>query len=205
MKKLPLIRKILVYALYILFFSCFQVSFPGILSFNGQIADLMFVMCVLIAYMFGFFDGMVCAFFIGIIRDYFAGPSVTGLDGKPVPTIGIGLLVMVVAAGIGSSFFTKRMHRNTAFAFLAILSTTTIYKVVGYIVIRLWSVVVGNHSYSVTVGQMIMQSLAPQILLNLIAAVPLYFLLKFVGPYKKGINPVLIDENSEGGNIWLTL
>lgn len=205
MKKLPVIRKYVVYTLYILILSCFQVSFPGIISFNGQIADLMFVLCVLCAYLFGFTDGMFCAVFIGIIRDYFSGPSITGLDGKSSPALGIGLLVMVIAAGIGSSFFTTKMHRNTAFAFLAILSTTTIYKVVGYIVIRIWSAIISSSSYTVSVGEMIVYSLAPQILLNMIASVPLYFMLKFVGPYKKGINPKLIDEHQDGGNTWLTL
>lgn len=205
MKKLPIIRKFVVYILYVLFFCCFQVSFPEILSLNGQIADLMFVFTVLVAYMFGFYDGMVVAFFVGIIRDYFAGPSVTGLDGKASPALGIGLLVMVLAAAVGSSFFTRRMHRNTAFAFLAIMATTAIYKVVGYIVIKTWALFVPSATYSVTVGRMIVRSLAPQLLLNLIVTVPIYLLLRFVGPYKKGINPKLIDEHSEGGNTWLTL
>lgn len=205
MNKLPLIRKIAVYIIYVLFFSCFQVSFPGILSFNGQIADLMFVLCVLIAYMFGFKDGMICAFFIGLIRDYFAGPSITGLDGKATPALGIGLLVMILAAGIGSSFFTHRMHRNTAFAFIAILFTTIIYKVVGYSVIKIWSLMIPAASYNITFAELITKSLAPQILLNLLASVPLYLLLRFVGPYKKGVNPSLINEHSDGGNVWLTL
>ena len=205
MKRLPLIRKFIVYAIYILFFSCFQVSFPGIISFNGQIADLMFVFCVLVSYMFGFLDGIVCSVIVGIIRDYFAGPSVTGIDGKAVPALGIGLLVMVLASFFGSSFFTKRMHRNAPFAFLAILCSTILYKVFGYTIIKLWSVIVPAAVYNVSVGHMIVHSLAPQILLNLIASLPLYLILRFIGPYKNGTNPVLIDENKDGGNIWLTL
>ena len=70
MKKEPLIRKIVVYLILILFISSFQVSFPEVLSFHGQIADLMFVFVVLVSYMFGFRDGAVIAVITGFFRDY---------------------------------------------------------------------------------------------------------------------------------------
>ena len=41
------IRKIVVYAVYIILLSSFQVSFPDRISFLGQTADLMFVFVVL--------------------------------------------------------------------------------------------------------------------------------------------------------------
>ena len=48
MNKVEIIRKYAVYAVYIIFLTSFQVSFPDKLTFNGQIADLMFVFVVLV-------------------------------------------------------------------------------------------------------------------------------------------------------------
>ena len=44
------IRKVVVYAIYILLLSSLQVSFPDAFGFMGQTADLMFVFVVLSGY-----------------------------------------------------------------------------------------------------------------------------------------------------------
>ena len=76
MRRPQQIRKYVVYALYLLLFSTVQVTFPGIVTFYGLRADLMFVLVVLCSYMFGFYDGIVFGALAGIIRDYFSAPSV---------------------------------------------------------------------------------------------------------------------------------
>ena len=54
-----LIRKILVYIVYVFLICCFQVSFPDIMTYRGQVADLMLIFTVVVAYFFGFFDGAI--------------------------------------------------------------------------------------------------------------------------------------------------
>ena len=165
----------------------------------------MFVLVVLVSYMFGFYDGIVFGALAGIIRDYFSAPSITTLDGTVTTALGIGLFLMVAAAAYGSSFFTVKIERNFLLAFLSVVTATLLYKVIGHILIFLWSNLVPGLSYNMGLSQIITRSVLPQTVLNLIAAVPIYLLLRFAGPYKKGVNPVLIDEKRKGDNSWLTM
>lgn len=205
MRRPQQIRKYVVYALYLLLFSTVQVTFPGIVTFYGLRADLMFVLVVLCSYMFGFYDGIVFGALAGIIRDYFSAPSITTIDGTVTTAVGIGLFLMVAAAAFGSSFFTVRIERNFILAFVSVLIATLLYKTIGHFGIFLWSHIAKGTTYNLQLSQIVFRSIIPQVLLNMIAAVPLYLLLRFAGPYKKGINPVLIDEKMKGENTWLTM
>ena len=205
MRRPQQIRKYVVYALYLLLFSTVQVTFPGIVTFYGLRADLMFVLVVLCSYMFGFYDGIVFGALAGIIRDYFSAPSITSIDGTVTTAVGIGLFLMVAAAAFGSSFFTVRIERNFILAFVSVLFATLLYKTIGHFGIFLWSHIAKGTTYNLQLSQIVFRSIIPQVLLNMIAAVPLYLLLRFAGPYKKGINPVLIDEKRKGDNTWLTM
>ncbi|HUM23914.1 MAG TPA: hypothetical protein PLR80_03665, partial [Saccharofermentans sp.] len=64
----------------------------------------MLVYVILVGYFFGFADGAVVGIIVGFIRDYFAGPSFTDSQGNVTASIGIGMLMMFIAASISSSF-----------------------------------------------------------------------------------------------------
>lgn len=203
--KTSLIRKIAVYAAYILLITTFQVTFRGLFSLQGLYPDLMFVFVVLSAYMFGFKDGMIVGALVGLLRDYFASPSITGIDGTVTATTGIGLLVMILAASYGSSFFTLRIKRNFPMAFLTVVTATLIYKIVGHLVVFTWENAILHHEYNIGIENALMYSILPQTLLNMIVTIPVYLALRFIGPYFKGINPALIDEKNREDNLWLTM
>lgn len=205
MNKVPIIRKIIVYALYIFLVTGIQVSFSSAISFRGQTADLMLVFVVLVSYFYGFLDGAVVGILTGILRDFYAAPSIVGIDKSAVPSACVGVLVLFILSVASSSFFTERLHRNTLFAFASITFCTLLYKIGGHIVIRLWLQFIAEKSYNLTLKQIILDSILPQLMLNLIAGIPLILLLRFLGPYKKGVNPVLIDEKTGGESLWLTM
>ena len=205
MRRKQLVRKIVVYAIYILLITTFQVTFPGVISLSGLHPDLMFVMVVLCAYMFGFYDGIIVGVLVGFIRDYFSAPSISSLDGTVVSSVGIGLFVMIAVAALGSSFFTRRIERNFLLAFLSVVFITLLYKLAGHFVIYIWTSVLSDVSYNMDLKQALLKSILPQTALNLFASVPLYLMLKFMGPYKGGVNPVLIDEKGKVDNSWLTM
>ena len=201
------VRKVIVYAVYLLLFASIQVSFPDSLSFRGQIADLMFVFVVLTGYFFGFADGAVIGILTGIVRDCFAAPAVIGLDGNVQVTMGIGALVLFLAGVFGSAFFTKKLHKSWPFAFLAVAAATLIYKTVGHFVAFIWIKVLGNGMYSIGVKDVILDSMLPQLLVNLIAAIPILLLLRFLGPYKRGGGNDNKDDviESYGESSWLRI
>lgn len=200
-----LIRKVLVYIIYTLLICCFQVSFPQIMTFRGQVADLMLIFTIVVSYFYGFLDGAVVGIFVGLLRDYFAAPAITVTGDKPVSALGLGILLMFLASVFGSSFFTKRMRRNALFAYVAVAAATTVYKVFGHIIIKIWTGTVLHGSYNMTLSQILFNSILPQLLLNIIAAVPIVILLRFLGPYSKGINPKISVEGGLEDNLWLKI
>ncbi|MBO4578767.1 MAG: hypothetical protein J5715_01310 [Clostridiales bacterium] len=198
------IRKIIVYAIYIILLSSLQVSFPDKMSFAGQTADLMFVFVVLAGYFNGFWDGAVVGFVSGLVRDVFSPPAVIGLDGDVRVTAFIGALTLFSAGIIGSAFFTKRMHRNIPFSIVAVIFVTVCYKTAGYVLIYGWSSLAGAESSLYTPLTAFVYSFLPQLLLNTLAAIPLIFLLRFLGPVSFK-NNAKQDEviDKQGGGTWL--
>ena len=176
------IRKIVVYAIYIILLSSLQVSFPDKISFLGQTADLVFVFVVLSGYFNGFWDGAVVGFISGMVRDVFSPPAVVGLDGEVRVTAFVGVFTLFAAGIIGASFFTRRMHRNIPFSIVSVIFVTVCYKVAGYIVIYGWSSLAGIESSLYEPLTAFVYSFLPQLLLNTLAAIPLIVLLRFLGP-----------------------
>lgn len=198
------IRKIVVYAIYIILLSSFQVSFPDTISFLGQTADLVFVFVVLSGYFNGFWDGAVVGFICGMVRDVFSPPAVTGLDGEVRVTAFIGVFTLFAAGITGASFFTKRMHRNIPFSIVAVIFTTFCYKVAGYLVIFGWSSMAGTTSTIYKPLTALVYSFLPQLLLNTLAAIPMIFLLRFLGPVSfrgRADRDEIIEKKGEG--TWL--
>lgn len=198
------IRKIIVYTVYIVLLSSFQVSFPDQLGFLGQTADLMFVFVVLAGYFNGFWDGAIVGLASGLVRDVFSPPAVVGLDGEVRVTAFIGVLTLFAAGVIGSAFFTKRMHRNVPFSIVAVLFVTFCYKVAGYLIIYGWSTLAGLGSSLYSPLTALVYSFLPQLLLNAIASIPLIFLLRFLGPVSfrgRGKKADVIEK--QGDSSWL--
>ena len=205
-ERIALIRKIVVYTLYICLIPSFQVSFPESISLYGQTADLMLVFTVLVSYMFGFADGAVIGIIIGIFRDCFSPPLIQlNSESAPVTAFGIGILIMFLASVCGSSFFTVRMKRNTAFAFASVAFATLMYKILGHLILMGWTALFAHQGYGLSFKQIVLGSVLPQLLLNLIVTVPLILLLMFLGPYKKGKNPKISDERSSEDVSWLSI
>ena len=198
------IRKIVVYAIYIILLSSIQVSFPDKLGFAGQTADLMFVFVILSGYFNGFWDGAVVGIVCGLVRDAFSPPAIVGLDGEVRVTAFIGVLTLFAAGIVGSAFFTKRMHRNVPFSIVAVVFVTACYKILGFLLILGWSTMIDERSSLYSPSTAFVYSFLPQLLLNVIAAIPLILLLRFLGPvsYKgRAEKDKIVDKQGEG--TWL--
>lgn len=208
MKQRKLIRKILVYAIYILLLSSIQVSYPNRLGFGGQTADLAFVFVVLTGYFYGFKDGVIVGLLMGIVRDSLAPIALVGVDGTVHITAGIGMLVLFLAGAVSASFFTKRMHRNIPFAFVSIAFCTLLYKFGGHFLAYCWTIIApaaGN--YNLGFYEVVVRSCLLQTLLNLIAGVPILLILRFAGPVSLSEQRVASDDviKSAEENSWLQI
>ena len=208
MDRRKLIRKIIVYAIYILLLSSLQVSYPNRLGFAGQTADLAFVFVVLTGYFEGFKDGAIVGLIMGLVRDCLAPIAIVGIDGTVHVTAGIGMLVLFLAGAVSSSFFTKRMHRNIPFAFVSIAFCTLLYKISGHFMAYSWTFIVPEAgTYDLGFYEIAVRSCLLQTLLNLIAGLPLLVLWRFAGPVSMSEQRKTADDviNTNEDTSWLQI
>ena len=208
MDRRKLIRKIVVYAVYILLLSSLQVSYPNRLGFGGQTADLAFVFVVLTGYFNGFVDGAVVGLIMGLVRDCLAPIAIVGIDGTVHVTAGIGMLVLFLAGALSSSFFTKRLHRNIPFAFVSIAFCTLVYKVGGHFLAYSWTFIARTAgSYDLGFYEIVVKSCLLQTMLNLIAGIPLLLLMRIAGPVSMSEQRKTADDviKSNEDTSWLQI
>jgi len=202
MKKKPLIRKIIVYALYIVLLSSVQVSFSDKLSLMGQIADLMLVFVIISGYLFGARDALVVGLATGFIRDYFSGPAYNGGSEGPSALLGVGMLLMLYAGILSAVLFSKTFHRRLPIGFVQVIIITVTYKLIGHFFTLMVQIITGRGSEYLSFAEIMAGSVLPQVIVNLLAAVPVILLLRYWGPYVKGINPNLAAETGSTEAIW---
>lgn len=204
MKKKQLARKIIVYALYIILFSSVQVSFSDFFSLGRQVADFMLVFVIVTGYLYGAKDAAVVGLITGLLRDYFAGPSFEGAHDRQSAVLGLGMLMLLYAGIISSVLFAKAFHRKLQLGFIQVMIITVGYKIFGHIATFVTQIISGNGTEYLTLYEILSGSIIPQMLVNIIAAVPIVILLRYFGPYKNGINLKLITDADESEGIWQT-
>ena len=198
------IRKIIVYVLCIFLLPAIQVTISDHLSFYGNTADLMLVFAVLTGFMYGFYEGIIIGGITGIARDVLSAPIIPGSNNTFSVAFGIGVLVLFLGGAFGAVFFEGRTKRNLPFGILSVLCFTAIYKVAGHLIVALWENVMAGISYNMSVWLIIKTSLLPQMIMNGIAAVLIFGILRLARPIeRKGRNGKELTYG-ENGN-WLTI
>ncbi len=191
MKRSDRIRQIAVYAIYIMFFSALQVSFPQQLSFRGQTADFMLVIVILSGYFFKTFDGAVVGLTVGLIRDVMSGM-----------TLGVGALVFMFIGIVSSFFFSKAFHSRVTLAFLQVALITLSYKIIGHLIFYFVPLFLRHDTSYLPIQTIVFDSILPQLLINLLIAVPLILLLKYLGPYRIGYSIPVKGEDVSTEELW---
>ena len=202
MSKQERARQILVYAVYITSACCMQVTFSQFFRLLGHTCDFMLVLVVLCGYLFGTTDGIVVGVIVGMFRDYFSGPVLTSLDSKPVAVLGVGLLAFLYIGILSSFLFRKRFRRKYTLGILQVALISCIYYSLGHIISWLYLSLSGNLVNYYSFRYIVFSSLVPQIIVNTLASLPILFLLRFVGPYKKGVRSGLVDGYSVEDRKW---
>jgi rod shape-determining protein MreD len=175
MKRNDRIRQIAVYAAYIIFFTTLQVSFPDNFSLRNQTADFMLVLVVLSGYFFKTIDGAVVGLTVGLIRDVLAGM-----------TLGVGALLFFFIGILSSVFFSKAFHSRASLAILQIALMTLGYKIIGHLWFYFMPILERHDTTYLSFQNVVFDSILPQLGVNLLIAIPMIFLIKYVGPYRVG-------------------
>ncbi|MBN1891523.1 MAG: hypothetical protein JW780_01985 [Clostridiales bacterium] len=202
MNKWSIARKIIVYAVYIVLFSSVQVTFSSMLSMNGQVADLMLVFVVVTGYLFGVKDAIVVGLITGLMRDYFSGPAIENAGSSPSALFGLGMLMLLYAGILSAVLFSKAFHRKLPLAFVQVMIITLVYKIIGHIIGFGAQRISGTSSEYLSLYEIFVNSILTQMFLNLLAAVPIIVMIRYLGPYKNGVNLALIEEMDAREGSW---
>lgn len=184
-------RQIIVYTVYILFFSTLQVTFPGVFSLRGQTADFMMVFVIIAGYLFGSTDGAVIGLIVGFLRDMLASP-----------TLGIGMMLLFYVGILSSLLFSKQYHNRVALGFIQVLLITLVYKIIGHFMLYAIPFVLEHDRSYLSLGTIVFDSILPQAAVNLLAAIPIILLLRFAGPYRKGYVRASEDRRGPLEDAW---
>lgn len=178
-----------VYTIFIFVLSILQFALPDIVSVLGAKPDLLFVFPVLVGYLYGTMDAVVIGLLSGFIRDTYSGRF-----------LGLSMLICMFCGIIASMFLKKILNRNILLALVQVGFASVIYSVF----LTVMSLVFFNVSqpiipYSLWVIQ---NQLFPNIIMNTLVAVVLYFFLKKIGPYKINGFSKTPAENLTGDSQW---
>lgn len=174
MTALQRVRMILVYALYIIVFSLIQFRWPEGWSAWGVKPDFQLVLTVIAGYMFGLTDGIVVGLCFGLIRDCISAR-----------TLGIGMLLLFGCGAIASVLLQKRFSHNLITAFLVTIIITFTSDTLIFLIQLAIS---RSADYSYWPGSFLLilaKRMLPQVLMNLLAAIPGFLLLSYAGPYAR--------------------
>ena len=169
-------RQIIVYMLYLLSLSVIQVTFADVFSLFGHSADFTFVFAVLAGYFFGIHDGVVIGLVTGLLRDFFSGQ-----------TLGIGILIFLYVGILSATLFRIRFHRRISLAFVQVLLLTFLYKFFGHSILMVFNLFSTRGGDYLTQSEIWLNSILPQMILNVLATAPLVILIYFLGPYNTKI------------------
>jgi rod shape-determining protein MreD len=190
-KNRALIRILLAYSVYALVLSLLQVTLPDAVSYGGQRPDLTLILAVLAGYMFGGADGYAVGLAAGLMRDLLAGRS-----------LGLGMLILMTLGMLASVLFQQLFRRNILLGLVQIVIFTVVYEGLITLFSFLIPMLPGVTHPLASLLQSLLDRLPAQILVNVLAGIPLIFLLAFVGPYNRGSRSDDPDDAIVGDSVW---
>ena len=178
-----------VYAVYIVVLSVLQFAMPDVVSISGAKPDLLFVFPVLAGYMYGTMDAVVIGLVAGFIRDSYSGRF-----------LGLSMLICLFCGIIASVFLKKVLSRNILLALVQVGFATLLYTVF----LTALSLVFFNVTQPIVpyIVWVIQNQFLPNLLMNTLVAMALYFSLKKLGPYRVNKFSKTPDENLIGDSQW---
>ncbi len=184
-------RRILVYLLYAISLAILQTILPPGLAFWGARPDLTLILAVLTGYLYGLKDGILVGLLAGFMRDMLAGRS-----------LGLGMLLCMYAAILSWGMFRGHFRRNVFVGLAQTGLITILYQLIIAVLSWLLPMLPDQIPGFWHVLQLFALNLPAQLLINILAAIPLLFLLRYAGPYDRNNNRDDMEATLTGDGSW---
>lgn len=167
-----LIRKIIIYGLFVIITVVFQFGFHDLVLINGVRPDLFIVFCIITGYLYGTDDAIIIGIISGFLKDSFSGRF-----------IGLGILTCLFCGLFAAVFLKKYMNKNIFIALIQIVTGTIIYSITIYSTFYLFTDI--DYSIIVYFKWVLSNRVLPMLILNTTFSVLYYILLQVFSPYSK--------------------
>lgn len=168
------VRKILLYILFVSGFSLLQFFWPAAWTAWGIKPDFQLVLVAACGFLYDFRDGLVTGLCCGLIRDCLSARY-----------MGLGLLMLFICGVLSSRILKKRFSQNLITVFLLVTLLTFGSDLVIFL-IQLAAARAGDAAHwPIQFWGVILKRFIPQILFNLVSAIPVFVLLRHFGPYPR--------------------
>ncbi len=168
------IRKIAVFAVYILMLPLLQTTWPDTLSIAGVRPDLALVLVATIGYLFGETDGAISGLLCGFLLDIQSGRL-----------LGLGMLLLMLSGLLPAIVFHKSPGRPVFLTPVAAVMAAMLFHVTVYGVSWLYPALsdLGRNPYDI--ADVFGKHVLPLLLLDGILSVPVALALRYAGPYRR--------------------
>ncbi|HHX37883.1 MAG TPA: rod shape-determining protein MreD [Clostridiaceae bacterium] len=168
------LRIFFVYFFYVILVTWLQFMWPDMGMVKMIKPDFQLVLTLISAYLYGFADGVAVGLCCGILRDCLAARY-----------LGTGLLMLFLCGILASTMMQKRFTNNLVTIFLLTVVITFILDMAVFIaqiaLLRGTDAVV----WHISIVNVLAARVLPQILINVMATIPVYLLLRNFGPYPR--------------------
>ncbi|NLW12551.1 MAG: rod shape-determining protein MreD [Clostridiaceae bacterium] len=187
-------RQTIIYAIYLLLLTIVQFTLSGWLIPVALMPDLALVFVIICGSFYGGDEGMIIGLIAGFLRDMLSGR-----------VLGLGMLLLMFAGLAASGLFIKWFRRNSFVVILQIITISFFYELFIIGLTYLFPML-PDQIYSLKqLFDLHLRDSALQIGLNTAAAIPLMFLLHYLGPYPRGQKRTGMEEDDNGDNVWRTI
>lgn len=168
------VRKIVLYAAYILVLPLVQTTWPDTLSIAGVHPDLALVLVASIGYMFGENDGAVSGLLCGFLLDIQSGRL-----------IGFGMLLLMLSGLLPAIVFHKSQNRPVFLTPAAVVMSALLFHVAVYGFSWLYPSLsdLGRNPYNL--ADVFGKHVLPVLVLDGVLSIPVALALRYAGPYRR--------------------
>ena len=167
-------RLVLVYGAYILGLSLLQVTWPDALMIRGTRPDLALVFAVVAGYLYGRMDGAAVGLLCGFMLDMQSGRI-----------LGLGMLSLMMTGLLPGLLFRRVFRKSAFYAAGGVMVAAMLFHASMYALSYLYPTLrdLGRNAYDFE--NLFWIHVFPSVLLDAAIAVPMTFLVRKFGPYRK--------------------
>ncbi|MHB8963213.1 MAG: rod shape-determining protein MreD, partial [Saccharofermentanales bacterium] len=170
----------MIYSFYIMLSVLMQFNYPESFRYKGMAPDFLLVLPVLIAYLFGAYDGIAVGIVAGMMKDVYAGR-----------VLGLGALLCLYCALIASVFLKNHLSSGVFPA----LFQTAFGSVIYFTVIFFITYMLYGQSYPFVeyLEFQALNKMLPGVLLNTLSGLLFFYLFRLIPPFKRKKHSLDID------------